>query len=354
MKSRLILGSIILGIIFSYTYIGNAQIPSLVDYSLFGNTNTNFVDYSSFGNTIDAAGPTVSIASAPVFPQPFQTVTVYIQDSSAQYTSTPITWVVNGKQYASEIGKTSIEIIAGDNGSQTSVTAILSPAGRSQISRSIVIKPTVVDMVWQAQSYTPPFYKGKALLSYQGTIKVTAIPTFYSGSALLKAENLVYTWTLNDRVLGSLSGYGKNTLELSSDIIQQTMLVSVVVSSRDNTIQGQGRTVINPQSPAIVVYENNPLYGTLYNQVLSSQFTLKNPEIGLTATPFFFSNNAPHAFPTSYLIWSINGQESLTSNNLTLRKPSSGSGSTNISIEGKGGELLQSANTNLTITFTNK
>ncbi len=329
--------------------ISHAQIPSLGDY---GATISDLGDYSGtdYGTEI---GPDLNLATAPLYPQPHKTVRVYINDSSAQYNSSPISWYQDGKKILEGVGKTSVNITAGANGSQTSVSAIVTLDNGSTLTKNLTIRPTGVDLLWQAESYTPAFYKGKALVPYQGKVKIVAMPSLISGGSELAADTLTYTWKLNGRVLGSLSGYGRSTLELTADVINPVMNVEVVVTNKSKSVTGGTSITINPQSPAIVMYEDSPLYGTLYNQTLSDKVSLKGQEVSINAAPYYFSTATSHGLPASYLVWSINGKESVVSNTLTLRKPSNTTGSTLVSVGSKGeAALMQGSTAQVLITYT--
>src|SRR3989344_1490686 len=113
-----------------------------------------------------------------------------------------------------------------------------------------------IDILWQGETYTPPFYKGKTLLSTQSGITLVAIPHGLGSSA-----NLNYKWTRNGTVLGNISGRGKNTLTFVDSVLSRSQTFKVdILSSEDKVLASAFHTFI-PTSPNLAVSENNPLYG---------------------------------------------------------------------------------------------
>src|SRR3990167_10337236 len=75
-----------------------------------------------------------------------------------------------------------------------------------------------VDLLWQGNSYVPPFYEGRTLWSSQSRITFLAIP---HGAGIGNPANLTYKWTKNGTVLGNINGVGKNTLSFIDSILSK-------------------------------------------------------------------------------------------------------------------------------------
>src|SRR5688572_16598777 len=86
------------------------------------------------------------------------------------------------------------------------------------------LKAQEVDLLWQAETYTLPFYKGKALWSKESRVKLLAIPR---GPGVGNPLNLTYKWTKNGTVLGNINGVGKNTIAFTDSIISRPQTIQV-------------------------------------------------------------------------------------------------------------------------------
>src|SRR3990167_742525 len=89
-----------------------------------------------------------------------------------------------------------------------------------------VVLAQSVDILWQGDTYTPPFYKGKSLWSNQSRITFVAIP-----QGLGNPASLNYKWTKNGTVLGNINGIGKNTLSFTDSILSRPQTIRVDILS---------------------------------------------------------------------------------------------------------------------------
>src|SRR3989344_1441328 len=88
-----------------------------------------------------------------------------------------------------------------------------------------------VDLLWQGETYTPPFFEGRSLWSNQSRVTIVAVP-----QGLGNASALNYRWTKNDTVLGSLSGVGKSLLSLKDTILSKPQTIKVEVVSGERVL----------------------------------------------------------------------------------------------------------------------
>ncbi len=298
----------------------------------------------------------ITLQINPRNPQPNQNVTVQVQSLSMDLNKARISWSVNGTTIASEKGLKSFVIKAGANGSATVVGVSVAGDQGATFSETITIRPVSVDLIWHARSYTPPFYKGKALYPYQGEIVIAALPNIVRNGSIVNPKTLVYTWKNNGEVIGSASGYGKDSITMRGSVIARSVEISVTVTSDQESFSGTARTTITPQTPLVLMYEDSPLYGTIYSRALYKTANLTTSEIKLRAAPYFFSTLSPHSTALLAFNWSVNSQAASFANNsqptITLRPPQGVSGASNIGIKvNNPSGLLQSAGSNLTMNF---
>ncbi len=297
-----------------------------------------FFTISAFFVTLNAQisnnTSSVSFEIIPDNPGVFETVSLKLVSYSVDLNRAKISWFINDKLKSSEIGKIKFYFKTGDIGSSSKITVSIQSKTFS-INKSIIIKPTEVDMLWEAiDSYTPPFYKGKALPSSQSVIKITALPNTSSG---INPSRMIYKWKKNYKYkdLNNQSGYGKQIVVFKRNLLRENETISVEVSSLDESVKTKGRTVLSKFSPKIVFYQNNPLEGILYNNAIINNFKMNTEEIKVVAEPYFFSSKNKDISLLSY-VWTLNNKEiddteSENKNEIVLRTNGK-SGASNISL----------------------
>jgi len=283
-----------------------------------------------------------SLDFTPRIPNPSEEFTVQVRDFSININSAQIVWYVNGSELERGIGLTQITTTAGETGERTTIRAVITPVSGEVREATGSITTAGVDLLWNANTFTPPFYKGKALYSPQATITIAAIPQFPNGNT-----NLVYTWRQNNRILGSESGFGKNSITLTGSILNEPISVSVEVSNQDQTIQATDSIAINPQGIDVILYEESPLYGTVYERALSGGYNLSSPEITVRAVPYNISlGNITYG-------WTVNNTETnQTGSTITLRNEQGIAGSSRIGVLVENVQkLLQQTSKEIIINF---
>lgn len=302
-------------------------------------------------------GGSFNVRLTPEFPKPSEEVTAEVVSTAINIDGTPIAWTLNGKGQLQGVGKKNFTFRVGEVGSLTALHVEVATEEFGIIAKDIQIQPSDVDILWEANTYTPPFYKGKALPTSQSFIKMIGIPYFIGKTGKISPDNLVFSWKKTYTPNPNDSGIGKNiylyrgTYTLNDDIIDTT------VSSGDETLFISKKTKISISEPKIIFYENRPLEGTRYENSLGGNFSIKAKELTLRAEPYFFSfsntNNNSADFE-----WQLDGKK-LEANpdkksEFTLRKPENGSGHANIVLKvSNTGYDLQSASKNITLSYTN-
>jgi hypothetical protein len=228
---------------------------------------------------------------------------------------------------------------------------ILSREFKEIFSKDLTITPGDVAILWEANTYTPPFYKGKPLPSYMSTIKLIPFPTILAEGHVVPPENLIYSWSRNHRNIADISGYGKRYafIEASGGTLKELLTLTV----RDPETQSETkRTVaIDVVTPKILLYAGSPLQGIRYEQALGKTFALGVQETTIKGEPFFASNEEI-VDGTSPLRWKQNNKNipSLY-RSVTLQKPeTTGSSHIEASLENPK-RILQFTQTGLTITY---
>lgn len=243
-----------------------------------------FVGHYSFG----AQAEDVSINMVPQNPRPFTQVNLNLESFAVGLDSANITWRSGEKTVLSGIGKTRYSFTTGGPNTSTIFDITIAPDdGTASLKKNITITPSDLDMLWETvNSYTPPFYKGKALPSKESVIKIVAFPNT-SGLSQTSQKNISYTWKNNYDVVKNSSGTGKNKYIFTNSEINNTEKISVAASGPGGTYSASGSLNIDIVQPQILFYKKSPLEGILYQTSLKDGDYIDEDEITLVVEPFF-------------------------------------------------------------------
>ena len=280
-------------------------------------------------------------------------MSVHLESYSTALDRATISYIVNGKVVSKGSGLTDFTTNAGPIGSTSKITVRILTANGQTVERTVTIAPADIDLIWQASSYVPPFYQGKALYPHQGLITFTAIPNTSAGKNVAKSlGSYIYTWKKDGDVLGDFSGYGKNTFTLRGSIISRAFTMEVEVSTASGVSIGRATATVKPQSPKIAFYENSPLLGVLYNENLKD-IKMQGKELSLSAVPYFFNTGGEPA--NLQYKWTMNGKIIPTQNDpsiLTVRNDTGSDGNSTIGLQVSNTlKALQFASDSLSINF---
>lgn len=280
--------------------------------------------------------PDINLNSTPFDPQPLQKVTITAESFGVNLDQASISWRYNGSVIDSGIGRKNITVTAPTAGATGIITMTASGADFSSTTTTLLLRPASMDILWEAtDSYTPPFYKGKALASVSSTIRATAIA---SSSA---PKQLVYTWSKNDTVLGSLSGYGKSSILFKNNILDSTEKISL--SAQGGTFTGSASITLTPGNPSLVVYQKDEGFID-YANGSSTELSTNQGGLILRIEPFFFSvpNTLSKGLAFTVRQGEIDITNNTTPNELYLSAPDT-----------KGSSLFSIAITTLSYTLQN-
>ena len=304
--------------------------------------------------TIPGISDPVTFSMIPEYPQPNEIITIKAQSYSTDLDKAVFRWTVNGKTYAEGAGLKSINVKTGPTGSIMTVSAEVSTSDFGLIRNDISFRPVEISLLWQSDTYVPPFYKGKALHSYNGAFKVTAIPEFFDLTGKrIDPKDLIYTWKKNGTVQGDASGLGKDSfVTTQTSYLREGEDIAVDVSSPKDILAGSASITVNPTFPEINFYENSPLYGVVYEKALKRNLNLSQEEITLRAEPFYMSTKTPLNGLLTF-DWKMNDAsvaDFKNKNEITLRKSGTNGGQSYISLVVQNqAKVLQGASGNITI-----
>lgn len=243
-------------------------------------------DYS-----IAQSGFNTRIQVSTQYPKANEEFSIGLVSSETDLNRAKISWYLNDKLGLSGIGKTGFRSRTGPVGTYFEITAVIDKSEGGRITKTTIVRPQEVDILWKAYSYTPPFYRGKALAPSSGLIILTAMPNMIDqGGKKLDPKELIYTWSERGLVLGNASGFGKQSIILENGQIEERLLtIGVIVSSFNKTVVARGDIKVPVNETKIILYEKRPLEGIRYEKNIENNFSLIEDELTINAEPYFFS-----------------------------------------------------------------
>jgi hypothetical protein len=231
-----------------------------------------------------------SITTNPATPGPNEDVTATLTSSQIDLEVATISWYVNGTLMEHGGSMTDFSFHTGGLGTQSTVQAVIVTPDGKTYKKAISVRPASIELAWEALTYTPPFYKGKALASPGSILKIVAIPHFVGSSGQqIAPENLVYTWTVGEGTDEKGSGIGKFVFYTDGPSTYRGATIHVKVRTVDDGLSAESEITINPSNPKVLFYEEKPLEGIAYGKALLGTITVPDGEMTVTAEPFFFT-----------------------------------------------------------------
>lgn len=252
----------------------------------------------------------------PSIPRPGEKTTIRVISVNTNLQRSMISWVATDGQQKKGVGETVFSFTAPALGSQLAILLTITKESGDTLTKTVTVASGDVDLLIEADTYTPPLYKGRALFTGQSIGTIVAIPNLVSGGVKKSPQELIYTWEKNNQVIQDISGYGKDTMKFQGSILSQPFSVTVTVEDPTSDARARNTIVVRPQQPQVLIYENNPLYGTVLEKALLNMFAFDREEVGLTAIPYFFSVASRNDKNIAYT-W--------LENNIELKDPTLGS-----------------------------
>lgn len=197
----------------------------------------------------------VVVKVSPTVPEPGQKVIVGLESFNVNLDSSRIIWYIKSQIVKDGEGAKSITFTA-PNEDVNIVAQILTPEN-SEIIKNILISASSVDLLWEApDTYTPPFYKGKALPGIESLVKFVAIPSASVKMGESGIKNVSFIWSRNDENLGSSSGRGRDFFTILFDDLKTSEAVGVATNTAGKIATAE--TTFKPFKLGLSVYPLSP------------------------------------------------------------------------------------------------
>jgi hypothetical protein len=295
----------------------------------------------------------VSFSVTPSVPRPNQIVTAEIADYSSDLSRLQISWYLNDVLVKKEIGATKYQFQMGDIGQKTSIRIVILKSNGATLEKSYSFRPAEVDLISEAQTFTPPFYDGSAYFAKQALVKVSAVPQVLDKNGnYINPKNVIYKWYVDGDVEQDASGYGKQTFLYQSPLLRKNVDIGVEISTVEDGSVANDNIFISPIDPEVLFYEKSPTLGTLYNKIVSGSFSIDYPEVEFEVVPFTFNKNAIFNNSTVYN-WTLNGSKisSPNQNSIVFRNDKNEQGQASIGASVSNDTILQKTNNSFNLIF---
>ena len=137
----------------------------------------------------------VELQVFPNFPKANENIFFEVASYSTDLNQATIVWLKDGKQVASGVGLKNFSAKTGQLGTKIKMDVLIQTSNNKEVFKTVTIIPAEVDLIWEANSYTPPFYKGKALFPNEGKITVVAFPHILNdGGQRISDDKIIYKY----------------------------------------------------------------------------------------------------------------------------------------------------------------
>jgi hypothetical protein len=298
----------------------------------------------------------VQYTVSPETPGPQQKVTISVDGVGTFIGNSSISWTQNGKTALSGVGATQFTFTTGALGSKTIVSVRIVSGSNGTITHDFIFQPSLINLIWEADTTAPPLYRGKSLYTGGSNLKIVAFPTVIVNGKNIATNSLSFQWFHNTDAIPQQSGLGRSVFAYAGDELQQQENVAVDVYYGNSKV-GHGEISIPASQPLLLLYDKDPLRGVLYDTAIPSAATLNASEITIQATPYFFANSSLKNGALTYS-WTLNGDDATGPNSakgmLTLRQAGAGQGAASVGVTLQNTEsdkYVQAANAALQLVF---
>lgn len=288
----------------------------------------------------------LTLGVQPLFPEANQIFTVKLAGDTQNRTA--LSWFINGVEQIAYKNRTTLTTQAGEIGVVQNITAKVTLQSGDIIDVKHTVTSNRVDLLVEADTVVPPFYKGRSLPSSGSNVQATAL-VFTKPQQPQNA--FVYVWKLNGQIQNGGGVLGDNTFSFTPSFEDRATL-EVSVLGKDGVVIAQDSQIIPIVKPELVFYEKNPLRGQLFT-ALKDAYLFIGDEITVRAEGYFMSKNLLGT--TILREWKVNNKvvqsDEAEPNELTLHNEGK-TGSSKVSFHVRNlSQLLQGVERSITINF---
>lgn len=290
----------------------------------------------------------IAIITSPHYPEPNTETTISLDAYTYDTTGASITWYVDGMEETAAKNQRSFDLVTKAVGEVTEIKVVVKFRTGQTLSKTTIINPVRIDMVVEADTLVPTFYRGRALPTTGSIARVIATP--HTGKTI-SPQDLTYSWKHDNKVLFGGPVKGKQVAEIEVGMGLEQIITVEIIDDLGKPIAR--KSIVLPLSkPEVVFYEENPLRGASRQAIAKTHF-MTGDATTLRAEPYYMSADI---FSNNPLIeWKIDGHKVTNQSSdpqyLSLERiTSNGSSKINFHIRNLK-QLLQGVESEFTLRF---
>jgi len=234
----------------------------------------------------------------PQFPEAGESYTVSARVSGNSSPRSKLVWYVDDKPLDTPDNQDSLTLTALET--QSKITARAQLADGTEITASKTISPFRVDLIVDAETRVPSFFKGKSLPTSGSPFTVKAL-VFANGVQTTK--DLSYAWKVGKTASGAVRG--NNSVSYTPSF-ESEVLVSVDIFDARNKKIASDAIRVPIKAPEVLFYEHNPLRG-LSTVALQQPHIFVGNELRIRAEAFYL--NEAIKPDDLFIEWRFDGKE---------------------------------------------
>jgi hypothetical protein len=222
------------------------------------------------------------VSTNPSFPNPFEPVTIELQDYGLTSPSRQIEWFINNVQQTNILNERVINVAApGPNETMIIAARVITTSGEV-FNASVRLRPQYLDLIVEPFTFAPPLYQGRPLPSFGSRVLITSL--LHGENGLQNPNDYLYTWTLQNRVLnnGPLRGAFQQTITVPHG---RNFLVGVTITNLRGEVIARRLLSLPSASVDLQFYEVNELLG-FGRLALNESLTIFGNSTTIRAVPY--------------------------------------------------------------------
>ncbi len=300
------------------------------------------------GSITDIMGESVSIVLDPQFPNPGDQVTATIDDYALNGGGANITWYFDGLSAPNVSDNRTITFTAPAVDTTMTVIARLKFRDGKTLEAKRVLKPLYLDLIIEPQTYTPLFYKGRALPTKGSIVNINALLQNKNGP--VNSADYSYSWTLNNKSVYGGARIGGNWAQITVPH-GQSSTITISVQDKSGTTVARKLVAIPNAKLEVHFYELNTLLGRS-TRAITGELVLTGQSTTIKSVPYYLDVRAIN--DNLITDWKINNQPVQTESNdpfeISLTRGSQGRALVGFKVTNLN-ELLQSDEAGFTVKF---
>lgn len=243
--------------------------------------------------TIGDVKPTLSLVSNPSTPLPKSTVVITASLSGITSAgNSNYTWFLNGARQADASGanKNTLTVRTGNIGTTYRVSVNVAMPNGENLSETLNLTVSDVDMTWTTNSKIPIFYRAKSLPTQNSIVTIAALPFAYRPGtrSQISSGNLIYNWTVDGKFDSLKSGINKQPYILRTGNSLGNSIIRLEVKTQDGTVSLTREISVPVVRPQLLLYFSDPKTDIPFGIALKNVMT-SGANFNFAAQTYFFT-----------------------------------------------------------------